>query len=304
MSNQKQMRKDTHFILFMSDLVDELYLGGRIRTSETYSTTLNSFLRFLDRRSLPFKEVTPELIERYELWLAASGITRNSSSFYMRILRAVYNRAVNAGLTRDRRPFRNVYTGVDKTMKRALPVKVLKHLRGLALDGEPKLQYARDLFLFSFYTRGMSFIDMAYLKKTDLRAGFLQYARHKTGQVLTIRWEPCMQEIIDRYPPNPTEYLLPIITRSHIPARTQYKNRIIEVNAGLKALSERVHAPFPITTYSARHSWASIAYSHEVPMAVISEALGHDSEKTTRIYLASLSNSKIDRANKKIIKLL
>ena len=118
----------------------------------------------------------------YEAWLHGKGITKNSSSFYMRILRAVYNRAVEKELTSNRNPFKHVYTGVDKTVKRAIPLKAIKKIKNLDLSLHPALDFARDMFLFSFYTRGMSFIDMAYLKKKDLQNGILSYRRHKTGQ--------------------------------------------------------------------------------------------------------------------------
>ena len=117
----------------------------------------------------------------------------------MRNLRAIYNRAVNEGLVVQRNPFKHVYTGIDKTVKRAVPFKIIKMIKELDLSFEPQLELARDIFLFSFYTRGMSFIDMAHLKKSNLQNGILTYSRKKTGQRLTILWEELMQEIVDKY---------------------------------------------------------------------------------------------------------
>ena len=161
----------------------------------------------------------------------------NTISFYMRILRAVYNRAVEKGLTTQNNPFRHVYTGVDKTVKRAIPIKAIKVLKELDLSMNPTLDFVRDMFIFSFYTRGMSFIDMAYLKKSDIKNGILTYRRRKTGQELSIKWEKCMAEIVDKYPENKTDFLLPIIKESDN-ERKQYDNALHLVNYRLKELSE------------------------------------------------------------------
>ena len=127
--------------------------------------------------------------------------------------------------------------------------------------------------------------------------GILTYRRKKTGQQLSIKWEQCMQEIIEKYPPNPTEYLLPIITSTGEDERLQYRNSLTLVNRKLKILSVFVRSPHPLSMYVARHSWASIAKSKNIPLSIISEGMGHDSETTTQIYLASLDTTIIDRAN-------
>ena len=166
------------------------------------------------------------------------------------------------------------------------------------------MDVARDIFMFSFYTRGMSFIDMAYLKKRDLQNGVLSYRRKKTGQQLFIKWERPMQEIIDKYNTDGSPYLLPIIRNMNADERQQYKNAAHLVNNKLKKLGEILGLAVPLTSYVARHAWASIAKSKNVPLGIISEAMGHDSEKTTRIYLASLDTSAIDKANNQILKSL
>lgn len=227
----------------------------------------------------------------------------NTTSFYMRILRAVYNRAVEKGLTEQRYPFRHVYTGVEKTIKRAVSVKVIKKLKELDLSMKPSLDFARDMFLFSFYTRGMSFVDMAYLRKIDLQNGILTYRRRKTGQQLTIKWEKCMEEIICKYSSNKTDYLLPII-KVQDNERKQYDNALHLVNYRLKDLSKILKLQRPLTLYVARHSWASAAKAKNIPLSVICEGMGHESEKTTQIYLASLETSVVDKANKVILESL
>lgn len=160
------------------------------------------------------------------------------------------------------------------------------------------------MFLMSFYLRGMSFIDMAYLKKTDLKNGSVVYRRRKTGQQLTIAWAPEMQAILDKYPDNPTQYLLPIIKTEGINERCAYRNIGYNINHNLKKIAGMVGINIPLTMYVARHSWASAAKAKGIPLSVISEGMGHDSEATTQIYLASLDTSVVDKANSLILKSL
>jgi site-specific recombinase xerD len=292
------------FISFAEELVRQLRQIGKNRTAERYATVLNSFKRFLGEDDVLLDEVDSNLMVRYETFLKARGICPNSSSYYMRGLRAVYNRAVEKELTVQRNPFRHVYTGIDKTVKRAVPLKIIRQLRELDLALSPATDFARDIFLFSFYTRGMSFIDMAFLKKKDLQNGILTYRRHKTNQQLFIKWEKPMQEIIDKYDTSKTPYLLPIIKDTDADEWRQYKNASHLVNDKLKKLGEQLGLPVPLTSYVARHAWASIAKSKNIPVSTISEAMGHDSENTTRIYLASLDTSVVDKANSLILKSL
>lgn len=290
----------TGFFELMHETIARLHEHGRLRTAETYDTTLRSFTRFRGGRNLQPDEMTADVTAAYETWLRETGVCKNTSSFYMRILRAAYNRAVEKGLALQTYPFRHVYTGIDKTVKRAIPLEAIRRIRNMELTGSPALGFARDMFLFSFYTRGMSFVDMAFLRRSDLKAGMLTYRRQKTGQPLVIRWEPCMQEIVDRHPNAGTEYLLPII-RTPGNEHGQYKNIGYRINCGLKALGRQIGLEAPLTLYVARHTWASIARSKEIPLSVISESMGHNSEATTRIYLASLDTATVDRANRLVI---
>ena len=301
------MSKETHgdFISFIRDIIHQLRHVGRVRTAETYSTTLNSFSRFCSiRGDVDLDEVDSALMMEYENYLKSSGLIPNTISFYMRNLRALYNRAVEKGITVQRNPFKHVYTGVDKTVKRALSIKMIRKIRDLDLSLLPSMDYARDMFMFSFYTRGMSFVDMAYLKKKNLQNGILAYRRQKTNQQLFIKWEKPMQDIIDKYDTSGTPYLLPIVKDVNSDIRRQYRNACHLVNVKLKKIGIDLGLPIVLTSYVARHTWASIAHSKNVSLSVISEAMGHDSENTTRIYLASLDMSVIDKANKMIIKSL
>ncbi len=244
-------------------------------------------------------------MQAYEVYLKASGVSPNSSSFYMRNLRAIYNRAVDSEITRQRFPFKHVYTGVDKTAKRAIPLKVIKQIKAMDLSFSPSAELARDMFLFSFYTRGMSLVDMAYLRKQNLANGILTYRRRKTGQQLSVKWEKEMQEIVDKYNTADSVYLLPMIRPySETNERRQYLYAGHRINFHLKAIGKKLGLPAPLTMYVARHAWASIAKSKNIPLSVISESMGHESEATTRIYLASLDNAAVDKANRFILKLL
>jgi len=269
-----KLTKESSLFTFMHSVIAQLKQLGKVRTSETYTATLKSFMAFRGEQDVPLDGITSDMML-----------------------------AVEKGLTAQSYPFRHVYTGVDKTVKRAIPIKAIKEMKDLDLTMNSALDFARDMFMFSFYTRGMSFVDMAYLKKTDIKNGILTYRRRKTGQELTIKWEKCMAEIIDKYPDNKTDFLLPII-KEEGNDRRQYDNALHLVNYRLKELSTMLKLKRPLTMYVARHSWASVAKAKNVPLSVISEGMGHDSEATTQIYLASLETSVVDKANKMILGLL
>mgnify|MGYP000749855957 CR=1 FL=1 len=288
---------------YMQEQIERLRGQGKERTVETYQSALNSFMKFRDGIDLCFDEMDADLMEHYETEMRSTHhLSRNTTSFYMRILRATYNRAVDKGVIRQRFPFKHVYTGVEKTVKRAISFKVIRQLKEMDLSHSQSMEFARDMFMFSFYTRGMSFVDMAFLKKTDLNNGMLTYRRKKTGQLLSIRWEKCMQDIVDKYPGNYSTYLLPIIIHIRKDERLQYKNSICLVNRRLKEIGKKLGLVHPLTMYVARHSWASVARGKHIPLSVISEGMGHDSEKTTLIYLAALDTTVIDKANMVVLR--
>lgn len=289
---------------FMEGIIARLKQNGNVRTSETYRSALNSFRKYRTDEDIMLDFITSEVMEGYEAWLKKRGVAPNTVSFYTRILRAVYNRAVEDDIIENRNPFRKVYTGVDKTVKRALPLAAIKKIKALDLSLTPALAYARDMFLMSFYLRGMSFIDMAFLKKTDLKNGYVTYRRRKTGQQLIIEWTKEMQMILDKYPENKSDYLLPIIHNTGLNERSTYRNTGYNINHNLKRIAGMVGVSIPLTLYVARHSWASAAKAKGIPISVISEGMGHENETTTQIYLASLDTSVVDKANSIIIKSL
>ena len=289
------------FLLYGKELLVELKKIGKVRTADTYRNALGSFERFLnDRADIPLEDMDSNLMIAYESWLKGTGICPNTSSYYMRNLRAIYNRAVEQGFVTQQNPFKHVYTGIDKTKKRAVSLDVIREIRDLKLT-KKSLIFARDIFLFSFYTRGMSFVDMAFLKKKDLQNGILTYRRNKTGQLLFVKWEKPMQELIDKYDTFDTPYLLSVIRNNGVDEWHQYQNAAHRINRNLKQIGKQSGLDIPLTTYVARHAWASIAQSKNIALSVISEALGHDSEQTTQIYLSSLDTSVVDKANNLIL---
>lgn len=287
---------------FMESVTMNLKECGKIRTAETYTATLRSFSRFRRGRDIMLDEITPDLIQSYEAYLQAGGAVPNTTSFYMRILRAVYNRAVESEAIEQRNPFRHIYTGTERTVKRAIPIAAISRIKNLELPQGSKMDFARDMFMLSFYLRGMSFVDMAFLRKKDRADNHVTYRRRKTGQRLDIAWTKEMQSIVEKYPPNPTQYLLPILTNPLSDERIAYRNRASCINRQLKTIARMTNLKIPLTLYCARHSWASAARTKGIPVSIISEGMGHDSEATTQIYLASLETSVIDRANALIIR--
>ena len=287
---------------FIQTQIDFLTACNRLGTATNYRRAVSALAAFLGGRDICFAELTSHFVEEYKDFLLRKGLVRNSLSFHMRILRAVYNKAVRHGYVEQSYPFRDVYTGIDRTRKRAVGESVISQLIHLKIDDRPALSFARDMFLFSFYTRGMAFVDMSYLRKSDIRDGVIRYARHKTGQELAVRVEPCMQAIIDRYAGDHSPYVFPIL-KSDNPADSfqRYKTELRVYNSRLLQISKLLGLGYGISSYTSRHSWATMARNHNVPLSVISAGMGHTSERTTQIYLTSLESSLIDSANRGLL---
>lgn len=294
-----------HLFKFMEQTIASLKLRGCIRSSEAYSSTLRSLRKFTQGEDVAFDKIDIDLIAAYEAFLLQRGVTRNTSSFYIRILRTIYKRAVDYGIAHGEpeKLFKEVYTGIDKTLKRALPTSLITKIKEMDLSFSRALTFARDMFLFSFYTRGMSFVDIAYLRKSDICDGFIYYFRRKTGTRLIVKVERCMEEIIERYKYKRigSPFLLPIIKNDDENAYRQYVSASHMVNRSLRRIGRIADLDIPLTMYVARHSWANAARRKNIPLSIISEGMGHSSEKTTKIYLDELDNNLIDRANRKII---
>ena len=291
------------FVLdFMKNQIRLMRNANRLGTALNYEKTMKNFAEFLGGVNLPFSAMTEQLIADYNAFLVHRGMVRNSISFYMRIMRAVYNKALRQKLVEQSHPFTEVYTGIDRTRKRAVSESVISQLYKLKLTEDTPLALARDIFIFSYCTRGMAFVDIAYLKKENIQNGVICYARRKTGQLLSVRIEPSIQRIIDRYSSALSPYVFPILTSTETKeAYEEYQTAINNHNRLLRRLSKMLPAGCKLTSYTSRHSWATAARNHNVPISVISAGMGHTSEQTTHIYLTMLENSVIDDANQGLI---
>lgn len=296
---QTPIRTGTDILKLMGSIADRKEQLGCMRTADTYRSACRRLASFLGGKPLMVGEVTRSLAEEYEGYLKHEGMSMNSVSFYLRILRAVYNEAVREGLAVDTKPFARVYTGVARTSKRALSIDAVRKIYS-ASGKTDKQRFARDMFMFSFLTRGMSFVDMAHLTKENLKGNILTYRRRKTGQTISILWLSCMQDIVDRCPSLDGRHLLGILDENIEPLDAQYRKCQMSVNYMLRNLCRDIGAGDNVTMYSARHSWASIAKELDIPVAVISDGMGHDSVATTQIYLNTIS-SRIDMANDRVI---
>ena len=305
-TNKRKEQMNT-LITFVSSLSEELEQSGRHGTARAYRSSLNRLLEFTGNRQLTFSNLTPGLLKRYEQTLLIQGCKRNTVSLYMRMLRSVCNQAVRREVAHiPSGLFDEVFTGTDSSEKRAVNPAVIRRLRELELASSPVLETARDLFLLSFYLRGIPFVDLIRLRKSDLSRGMLRYRRSKTGRLLTVAVEPCAQEILRKYATQAAGsiYLLPVLSKEGKGGYRQYQNALRRYNLHLHRLSALLGLKVNLTSYVARHSWATAAYRQGIPVAVISESLGHSSEKVTYTYLASFDNRTLSRANRKIIGLI
>lgn len=294
-------RHNTSLPSFVNQLRTQFLQQNKLRLAETYQSALNSFSLYINKVEILMEDIDSKMIEGYESYLKQKKLTLNTISFYMRILRAIYNRAVKSGVIADKKPFDHVFTTMTKTAKRAIPIQVIQKIAQAHITNKNEA-LARDLFLFSFYTRGMSFVDMAYLKKTDLNNTYLIYKRKKTGQELKIAWRKEMQELVDRNSSKDGVHLLGILDEnSEKSLRFQYHYTQCIINTALKRLGKQLNLGTNLTMYVARHSWATIARQKNIPLSVICDGMGHNSEKTTQIYLQSVDAEAIDRCNDKLI---
>lgn len=294
-------RHNTSLPSFVNQLRTQFLQQNKLRLAETYQSALNSFSLYINKVEILMEDIDSKMIEGYESYLKQKKLTLNTISFYMRILRAIYNRAVKSGVIADKKPFDHVFTTMTKTAKRAIPIQVIQKIAQAHIKNKNEA-LARDLFLFSFYTRGMSFVDIAYLKKTDLNNTYLIYKRKKTGQELKIAWRKEMQELVDRNSSKDGVHLLGILDEnSEKSLRFQYHYTQCIINTALKRLGKQLNLGTNLTMYVARHSWATIARQKNIPISVICDGMGHNSEKTTQIYLQSVDAEAIDRCNDKLI---
>ena len=275
-----------------------------VGTKNNYTNAVNRFIEFRNQKDLTFSQMTADMMEMYQAWLWNRGVGQNTVSFYLRTLRTLHHKAVEAGQATSNDIFAHVQTANVRTAKRAISIKDIRNIEKLELQIGSSIDKARDLFLLSFYLRGMAFVDMAFLKKSDLKCGMVSYNRRKTHQNLNIEWIKPMQVIIDKYAEQTKDspYMLSILTGKETSPYTQYRKVEYNTNYNLKKIGKMIGLKIPLTTYVARHTWASIALHMNIPIATISEGMGHNSYKTTQIYLESIDVATINEANRRIIR--
>ena len=277
---------------YVRGLAEGMRTAGRFATARHYEAAAGRLLEYLGTEDVPMRTVTADTVEGFNGWMRARGLKPNTQSFYNRALRAVFNRARTGWGTEL---FGGVYTGNDKTAKRSVPSETVRSIRLLKAETlSSGVALARDLFLFSVYACGISFVDMVYLTQENVQEGFLVYTRRKTGRRITVRITEEMADILTRYAPQSKGYLFPFLDRrrSAVENYRRYCSALVVYNRNLKELGRLVGRR--LSSYTARHTWASIAYREAgSPVSVISAALGHTSERTTRIYLSELDSIKV-----------
>lgn len=266
-------------------------------TIKNYRTAVTSLQCFIEGRRLRLEDVSHRLMSDYEHYLLHKGICLNTVSCYLRSLRSLYNRAVDKGLVEQRQPFRRVFTGNQKTHKRALSAEDVRKLHALPLPERSFPAMVRDVFLFCLFACGMPLVDAAHLKKSQIKDGRICYARRKTARLVSVRILPYMQRILDRYSSADDEYVFPLLK-----VTKNYPRLLLRYNRALAKLRREGKLQGSLTSYVCRHTWASLAFEKNVDVAVISRGLGHTSLRTTQIYLADINIRRLDEANRKLIK--
>lgn len=300
--NAYKARNDmNNFFVYADARIGELENLGKNGTAANYRSAVNAFGAFVGSREMPIDSITKRMIEEFIVFRTQQKNNPNTISFYVKQLRAIYNKADEDGYVHSLyNPFHKVRLKGNKTPKRAISKKEISKIAALSLQGEhPHKELARDLFFFSLYTRGMPFVDMCYLRKENIRDNMLVYRRRKTDQLLQVKIEPALKALLVKYADKSSPYLLPMLREDDSYAGYRYIQR--RLNKRIRELGDRLGFEFPLTFYCARHTWATLAHENGVPVSVISEGMGHTSEKTTHIYLASLSHYIIDRANKAVM---
>ena len=291
----------------------ELYIGrlrkeGRHSTAHVYKNALFSFCKFCGISNVSFRQVTRERLRLYGQYLCECGLKPNTVSTYMRMLRSIYNRGVEAGnASYVPRLFGDVYTGVDVRQKKALPAAELHKL----LYEDPKserLRRTQAIAALMFQFCGMSFADLAHLEKSSLDSNVLRYNRVKTKTPMSVEVLDSAREMIEQLRnkqdslPDCPDYLFDILRgdkkRKDVASYREYQSALRRFNNSLKDLARVLHLKSPVSSYTFRHSWATTAKYRGVSIEMISESLGHKSIKTTQIYLKGFGLEERTKVNK------
>lgn len=287
--------KEPKFLDIVDNTINKLLASRGKSTVDNYRTAIASFVRYAGN-NVSIGDVSKQMVEGWQLWLKEQGVKLNTISCYMRSLRSVISHSDIPSVVST--AFNTVFTGNIKTDKRSMSSCDLQKLRTLQLPKGSSLCFARDLFLFCVYALGMPFVDVAFLRKKQIVNGYIEYERHKTRQPIRVKIEPQMQRIIKRYSIPESDYVFPILQTGSMKEYETARNRY---NRHLRQISKIAGLRRSLTSYVARHSWASMAYSNNVDLAVISKALGHSNTKTTMVYIREIDDNRIDMANHKLL---
>jgi len=304
-----QIALEKNLYQFTAEKLEILKTSNKVGNYKVYNETLKSFLKFARNKSITFNEINLTLLEKYEAYLRSNGGTDGGISVKMRTLRALYNDAIKKGHARQENyPFKqyNISKLKGAGIKKALTRGEVRSIENLPLEQYPHLTDARHYFVFSYFTRGMNFVDMLHLKWTDIYDNRITYTRAKTGKPFTIKILPPVQDILDYYkdriPDSP--YVFPILTKTGLKANqiANRKKKILQAfNKQLKEIGEILGFEKKLTSYVARHSFATNLKHAGVSTAVISESLGHATQEVTETYLKSFENEIIDEAAEKLL---
>lgn len=287
------------FKQYMHRLEEEKRTGYRLSIQQTY----NSLIKFNRHLDIPFSEIDCNWLRRYETWLRKQGKSENTIGIRFRNIRTIFNLALDMELVRQEDyPFKKFKVSKlhQETAKRALSkAEILAVMNYPTDDKDFYTRLAVALFTFSYFMGGINFVDMAYLTEKNITEGRLIYHRKKTSKLINLPLQEEALMVLKRYKDSSKGYLFPILSNEH-KTEQQKLNRlhkvITKVNRALKAIGEGVNIPIKLTTYCARHSYATVLKRAGVATSIISESLGHSSERVTQIYLDSFENNQIDKA--------
>lgn len=298
---EKRTSVSRNVLSYMNSLEKEKYNSGKKGTAGLYKATRNRLEQFLGKPILHMKRVNNHLVQDFIAHLQSQALSQNSVSNYTSIFRAAYNAAVSDNLiTPGENPFKKVYLRPIQTYKRSVGADVIKDITLLNLKENKRLDFARDLFMFSFMTCGMAFVDLAHLTRANIHGSHLIYYRVKTKTEIRVTITSGMRRLLEKYADIGSDLLFPVL-KSPDASYESYKVALRTYNRRLATIGNKLAVPVKLTSYVARHSWAMRAKERSVPITVIGQALGHTSEKTTQFYLSSLDQTFIDRVNLKII---
>jgi integrase/recombinase XerD len=306
---QKKVSK-AYFADFAKGLVDDMLSVNQAGNAIVYRTAINRFMAYVNNPKLKFSNIDYKLLEAFRHHLIKDKVKVNSISNYFRTLRAIYNKAIKAKvIDRANYPFLDITIKTERTAKRAITVDDLIALAKLELKPRSRKWHARNYFLLSFSLIGASFTDLAYLTPQNIKRGRLTYRRRKTGKELNIKLQYHTEKLLAYYTGSNSKYLLPIIqsgtSEDSFRAKALITQWIKTTNKWLRSIVEDCKLDCDVTTYVARHTWATTAKRLGYSIELIAEALGHEhGNKITNIYLDSFDQSLIDDANAKIVQLI